>query len=51
MLNHTVGLITGNDDMIEDQYANPVQQALKLDCGGNVLRGWGTGTTGVIVTE
>ena len=30
MLDHAVSPVTGYDDMIEDQYADPVQQALEL---------------------
>ena len=31
VLDHRIGPVTGDNDMIENQYADPVQQALKLD--------------------
>ena len=30
VLDHRIGPVTGYDDMIEDQYADPVEQALEL---------------------
>ena len=30
VLDHAVGAISGNDDVIENQDANPIQQMLKL---------------------
>ena len=51
MLNHAVGVITGDNDVVKDQDPNAGQQALQLQRGGNVLRRWRAGTAGVVVAE
>lgn len=51
VLNHRVGLIVRDDNVIEDQDADPVEEALKLKRGGDILRRGGAGAAGVVVAE
>ena len=51
VLDHRVCPVTGYDDVIEYQDPDSLQQALKLKRGGDIFRGRGAGSAGVVVAQ
>ena len=51
VLDHRVSSVTGDDDVIENQDPDSVQQALELNCRGDILRRRGAGSARVVVAQ
>ncbi len=51
VLNHAVGPVVRDDDVVEDEDADPAQKLLKLYGAGDVLRRGGAGSARVVVAE
>lgn len=51
MLDHGVCPVTGDNDVVKNENPDPVQQPLKCDGGGDILRRRGAGAAGVVVAQ